>query len=68
MVWFILLHLVGFVVDLLTATRRTDRDKDRKILLVRHQLQMLQRERPQSLRLTRWEKLTWPCSPPSWPN
>ncbi len=58
MVWFILLHLVGFVVDLLTATRRTDRDKDLEILLLRHQLQVLQRQRPQPLRLTRWEKLT----------
>ncbi len=58
MVWFVLLHLVGFVVDLLTATRRTDRDKDLEILLLRHQLQVLQRQRPQPLRLTRWEKLT----------
>ena len=58
MVWLVLLHLVGFVVDLLTATRRTDRDKDLEILLLRHQLQVLQRQRPQPLRLTRWEKLT----------
>ena len=41
MVWFALLHLLGFVVDLLTATRRTDRDKDVEILLVRHQLRLL---------------------------
>ncbi len=33
MVWFVLLHLLGFV-DLATATRRTDRDKDLEILLV----------------------------------
>ncbi len=56
--WFVLLHLVGFLVDLLTATRRTDRDKDVEILVLRHQLRLLQRERPQPPRLTRWEKLT----------
>ncbi len=28
MVWFVLLHLVMFLVDLVTVTRRTDRDKD----------------------------------------
>ncbi len=58
MVWFVLLRLVRFVVDLLTATRRTDRDKDLEILLLRHQLQVLQRQRPQPRRLTRWEKLS----------
>ncbi len=28
MVWFVLLHLVMFLVDLVTVTRRTDRVKD----------------------------------------
>ena len=45
MVWFVLLHLLRFVVDLLTTTRRTDRDKDVEILLLRHQLRLLRRER-----------------------
>ena len=58
MLWFVLLHLIGFVVDLFTATRCTDRDKDVEILLLRHQLQLLQRERPRPARLSRWEKLT----------
>ena len=58
MVWFVLLHLVMFLVDLVTVTRRTDRDKDVEILLLRHQLQLVQRERPRSPRLSRWEKLT----------
>ncbi len=31
MVWFVLLHLVMFLVDLVTVTRRTDRDKDVEI-------------------------------------
>src|SRR6266542_5344030 len=58
MLWFVLLHLLEFVVDLLAATRRTDRDKDVEILLLRHQLRVLQRERPRPPRLSRWEKLT----------
>ncbi len=50
MVWFVLLHLVMFFVDLVTVTRRTDRDKEVEILLLRHQLRLLQRQRPQPLR------------------
>ncbi len=58
MVWFVLLHLVLFLVGLVTVTRRTDRDKDMEILLLRHQLRLWQRERSRSPRLSRWEKLT----------
>ena len=58
MVWFVLFHLVLFFVELVTVTRRTDRDKDLEILLLRHQLRLLQRERPRPPRLSRWEKLT----------
>ena len=58
MVWFVFMHLVGFLVDLLTATRRTEHDKDLQILVLQHQLRLLQRERRQPPRLTRWEKLT----------
>ena len=58
MVWFVLLHLGTLLVDLLTATRRTDRDNDLEILLLRHQLRLLQRERPRPPCLSRWEKLT----------
>ncbi len=58
MVWFVLLHLVRFHVELVAVTRRTDRDKVAEILLLRHQLRLLERERPQPPRLSRWEKLT----------
>ena len=30
--WFLLTHVVAFLVDLVTAPRRTDRDKDLQIL------------------------------------
>ena len=58
MLWFVLGHLVGLLVDLLTTTRRTEGDKDLQILVLQHQLRLLQRERPERPRLSRWEKLT----------
>src|ERR671933_1381262 len=58
MTWFVLVHLVGFLVDVLTVARRSADEKDLQILLLQHQLRLLQRERPQPSRLTRWEKLT----------
>ncbi len=65
MVWVVLLHLIGFLVALLTATRRTDHDQDLQLLVLQHQLRLLQRERRQLPRerrqlprLSRWEKLT----------
>src|SRR5919205_1241895 len=56
--WFVLVHLVTFLVDLLTGTRHADRDKDLQILLLQHRVRLLQRQRPQQPRLSRWEKRT----------
>jgi putative transposase len=57
--WFVLAHLVALLVDLVSVRRRyPDRDKDLQILLLQHQVRLLQRQRPQP-RLTRWEKLTF---------
>ena len=44
--WFVLMHLVGFLVDLLRPTQRPEHDKDLQILVLQHQLRLLQRERP----------------------
>jgi hypothetical protein len=58
MLWFVLAHLVSFVVDLLVAaSQHPDRDKDLEILLLQHQVRLLQRRHPRA-RLSRWEKLT----------
>ena len=57
MFWFMLTHLVTFLVDLVAGGRHADRDKDLQILLLQHQVRLLQRQRPPP-RLTRWEKLT----------
>lgn len=57
-VWFVLAHLVGFLVDLVFGARHRGRDKDLQILVLRQQVRMLQRQRPCPPRLTRGEKLT----------
>ena len=46
MCWFVLAHLVAFLVDLVAARRHPDRDKDLQILLLQHQVRLLQRRRP----------------------
>src|SRR5688572_8178892 len=53
-----LAHFVAFLVDLLAARRADDRDKDVQILVLRHQVRLLQRQQPRPPRLTRGEKLT----------
>jgi hypothetical protein len=57
-VWLVLAHGVSFVVDFVVVARqRNDRDKNLEILLLRHQVRLLQRRQPRP-RLSRWEKLT----------
>jgi len=56
--WFVLAHLIAFLVDLVLGTRQRDRDKDLQILVLRQQVRLLQGQRPRPLRLTRGEKLT----------
>jgi len=56
--WFVLGHFVAFLVDLVVGTRPGNRDKDLQILVLRHQVRLLQRQRPRPPRLTRGEHLT----------
>jgi putative transposase len=56
--WFVLAHFVAFFVDLAAGTPRGGRDKDLQILVLRHQVRLLQRQRRRPCRLTRGEKLT----------
>ncbi len=58
MLWAVLTHLVGFVVDLIVGARRTEDAKDLEIALLRHQLRLLQRRSSHPPHLSRWEKLT----------
>jgi hypothetical protein len=58
MLWAVLAHLVGLVVDLVGSARHTADAKDLAIALLRHQLRLLQRRSPRPPRLSRWERLT----------
>ena len=58
MAWLVVLHLLGFVVDLVVGARRPEGAKDLEIALLRHQLRLLQRRSSRPPRLSRWEKLT----------
>ncbi|HET8632354.1 MAG TPA: hypothetical protein VFL91_33430 [Thermomicrobiales bacterium] len=58
MFWFVFTHFVAFLVDLVLGMRPGNRDKDLQILVLRHQVRLLQRQRPRPPRLTRGEKLT----------
>ncbi len=58
MVWCVLMHLVGFVVDRVLGARRTEDAQDLAIALLRHQLRLLLRRSPCPPRLSRWEQLT----------
>jgi transposase len=58
MLWTVLMHLVGLVVDCALGARRTADAKDLEIALLRHQLRLLQRRSSCPPYLSRWEKLT----------
>ena len=57
MVWFVLARVLAFLVDLIVVRHRSACEKDLEIVLLRHQLRLLQRQCPQPPRLARWEKL-----------
>src|SRR5215217_154019 len=57
MVWFVLAQVFAILVDLITMGRRSADEKDLEIVLLRHQLRLLQRRQPARARLARREKL-----------
>src|SRR4051794_13596134 len=58
MAWFVLMHLVGFIVDLIGGAHGKAEAKDLQIAVLRHQVRLLQRRSPRPPPLSRWEKLT----------
>ena len=56
--WFVLLPLVGLVVDLASGAHGQAEEQDLQIALLRHQVRLLQRRSPRPPRLSRWEQLT----------
>ena len=73
MLWSAIAQLATLLLDLLTVRRQSEGAKDLEIVVLRHQLRMLERRRPRP-RLARWERLTlallvtklrlyWPVTP-----
>src|SRR5512146_1128138 len=52
-----LAHLLALLIDRATTARRSDREKNLAILLLRRPLAILTRVQTPAPRLTRWEKL-----------
>ena len=57
MAWCVLAQVFAILVDLLAMGRRSADEKDLEIVLLRHELRLLQRRQPAPPRLARWEKL-----------
>ncbi len=57
MVWCVLAQVFAILVDLLAMGRRSADEKDLEIVLLRHELRLLQRRQPAPARLARWEQL-----------
>ena len=57
MFFAVLAQVVSFLLDLLALPWRSSREKELEILLLRHQLAILQRSQPRPARPTRGERL-----------
>ncbi len=57
MIVFVLGRIFSLVLDVIAVARRSDHQKDLEILLLRHQLRILQRQQPRPPRLCLWDKL-----------
>ena len=58
MIWFALRQIFSTVLECLWLSRKTNREKDLEILLLRRQLEIVDRARSKPLRVSRAEKLT----------
>jgi putative transposase len=57
-VYWIVIHGMQFVLDMLSVVRLADDDKDIEILLLRQQLRIATRHQDRGPNIPRWEKLT----------
>jgi hypothetical protein len=58
MVWFMVMQVVSMLVELASLGRRSEREKDLEMLLLRRQLAIYDRRQERTPRLSRGEKLT----------
>lgn len=58
MFWFIVAHIISTLLEWIRIGRLSDQEKDLEILILRHQLDILERKHKKPIRPTRVEKLT----------
>jgi putative transposase len=58
MMWFVIMQIFSTALECIGLWRKTDREKDLEILLLRRQLEIVDRARDKPLRVSRAEKLT----------
>ncbi len=58
MMWFVIMQILSTALDSLWLWRKTDQEKDLEILLLRRQLEIVDRARDKPLRVSQAEKLT----------
>ncbi len=58
MFWSIVALVFSVLLDLIRLGRLSDREKDLEILILRHQLDILERKRAQPIKVSNAEKLT----------
>ena len=58
MVWFVISLTFSTLLELITIGRLSDQEKDLEILILRHQLDILERKRTEPIKPSKAEKLT----------
>ncbi len=58
MIWFIITHIISTLLEWIRIGRLSNEEKDLEILILRHQLDFLERKHKKPIRPTRVEKLT----------
>ncbi len=58
MIWFSLMQMFATLLEWLWLGRKSEQEKDLEILLLRRQLEIVNREHAKPLRLSRGDKLT----------
>ncbi len=57
MIYLLIAQLLSLFLDLSAVRQDSERHKDLQILLLRHQLRILQRQHPQKPTISRWDRL-----------
>lgn len=58
MIWFAIAHIISTLLEWIRIGRLSDQEKDLEILILRHQLDILERKHKKPIRPSRVEKLT----------